>query len=456
MSDEALIPTNTNRYRKTTSISSSLSSFITSAAVITWITIFIAITSLILTSFAFSYARENDDLLRQLIPAAPQLSTSCPAGETRRQLAYENRASVAYSQYLRAVPCHVNNEDEAELTPEYIGQFTKGMQHDANGVPSASNYQELLTAIANTSPSNFEAISRGFNASRKYVNPQAGLFLHLVGADTASLTMPPAPKFTSNEMGSEYVELAWMALARDVPFDQFGNEPITQAAIVELESLVDYKGIKPVTGSNLFRSPFVGCTIGPYISQFMYMDAYYAKLKISQKLNPPIANKDFMVDWDEFLRVQNGVAPSEILMLNGTERYIITPRDIASYVQKDMNYQAFHIASMILLDMDAPLNPTNPYLQSLNQEGFATFGPQMITSMLAQISRMALDTVWYQKWFVHRRLRPEAYGGYLDRTKNSIQTFPVNGQALNSQAVSDIFTKHGSYLLPQAFPEGNL
>lgn len=93
----------------------------------------------------------------------------------------------------------------------------------------------------------------------------------MVGADTASLTMAPPPAFSSDEMGAEYIELVWSALARDVPFDQYGKEPITQAAIAELQSLKDYKGVQPVTGQTLFRSPFLGCTTGPFISQFMYL-----------------------------------------------------------------------------------------------------------------------------------------------------------------------------------------
>lgn len=408
---------------------------------------------LILASITLSDTQGINSKLNNVLPALPPVFGSCPTAETRKQQAYTTRSVKAFEQYARMVPCHVNNNDET-THPTFIAQFTKGMQHDANGVVISSNYQQLLNAVATGTPTAFASIGRGVNATAKFVNPQAALFIHLVGADTASLTMPPAPTFSSNEMGAEYVELAWMALARDVRFDQFGLEPITQGAITELNLMTDYKGIKPVTASNLFRAPFIGCTIGPYISQFMYMNAKYAKLDISQKLDPPIEGKDFLTDWNEFLRVQNGIAANDTLVLNGTKRYIITPRDIASYVHIDMSFQAYHIAAMILLDMNAPLNPTNPYLTSLNQEGFSTFGAQMITSMIAQVANQALHTVWYQKWFVHRRLRPEAYGGYLDRTKNGVQTFSVNTQAINAQAVTNIFTKYGSYLLPQAFPEG--
>ena len=40
------------------------------------------------------------------------------------------------------------------------------------------------------------------------------------------------------------VEDYWMALARDIPFSQYGNEPITAAAIADLNKLSDFRGPK--------------------------------------------------------------------------------------------------------------------------------------------------------------------------------------------------------------------
>ncbi len=57
----------------------------------------------------------------------------------------------------------------------------------------------------------------------------------------------------------------------------------------------------------------------------------------------------------------------------------------------------------------------NPYeanhADSLTQVGFGTFGGPHILSLVTEVATRALKAVWYQKWFVHRRLRPEAYGG---------------------------------------------
>jgi len=62
--------------------------------------------------------------------------------------------------------------------------------------------------------------------------------------------------------------------------------------------------------------------------------------------------------------------------------------------------------------------------------------------------------VWFQKWYVHRRLRPEEAGGLVDRTKRGLASYPLDADIINSVAVTATWTKFASYLLPQAFPEG--
>jgi len=103
----------------------------------------------------------------------------------------------------------------------------------------------------------------------------------------------------------------------------------------------------------------------------------------------------------------------------------------------------------------APVNPGNPYLTSKNQEGFGTFGPPGIATAVAEIATRALKAVWYQKWFVHRRLRPEAYGGLVHNTLTGSAAYPLHGDVLHSQAAQAVKSQYGSHLLPMAFPEGS-
>src|SRR5947207_5420020 len=75
---------------------------------------------------------------------------------------------------------------------------------------------------------------------------------------------------------------------------------------------------------------------------------------------------------------------------------------------------------------------------------------------MTEVSEYALRAQWFQKWWVHRALRPEAYGGLVHNMKAGTAQYPLHADVLNSQAVAAVFVKNrGSYLLPQAFAEGS-
>ena len=74
---------------------------------------------------------------------------------------------------------------------------------------------------------------------------------------------------------------------------------------------------------------------------------------------------------------------------------------------------------------------------------------------MGEVSNRALKASFYQKWFVHRSLRPIAYGGLVHNTMKGAANYPLHREVLNSQAVDQIFSKYGTYLLPAAYPEGN-
>src|SRR6266568_1267932 len=79
-----------------------------------------------------------------------------------------------------------------------------------------------------------------------------------------------------------------------------------------------------------------------------------------------------------------------------------------------------------------------------------------VTSLLAEVSGYALRAQWFQKYWVHRALRPEAYGGLVHYTKTAAASYPLHSDVLNSQALAGIFEKNnGTYFLPIAFPEGS-
>lgn len=61
----------------------------------------------------------------------------------------------------------------------------------------------------------------------------------------------------------------------------------------------------------------------------------------------------------------------------------------------------------------------------------------------------------YQKWLVHRRLRPEAYGGLVHRVIANWATYPLHSSVLNSAVLPLIQSAYSTSLLPMAYPEGS-
>src|SRR5438552_2659370 len=112
--------------------------------------------------------------------------------------------------------------------------------------------------------------------------------------------------------------------------------------------------------------------------------------------------------------------------------------------------------AMLWLLRNAGFNTGNHYNSSRTQIGFGTFGSPHISALMTEVSEYALRAQWFQKWWVHRALRPEAYGGLVHNMKAGTAQYPLHADVLNSQAVAAVFVKNrGSYLLPMAFPEGS-
>ena len=59
------------------------------------------------------------------------------------------------------------------------------------------------------------------------------------------------------------------------------------------------------------------------------------------------------------------------------------------------------------------VNPGNPYVGSTKQNGFGTFGGPDFAATLTAVARLALNSVWYQKWWIHLRHRPESGGAIV-------------------------------------------
>jgi hypothetical protein len=366
----------------------------------------------------------------------------------------EIKKDAAQANAGMPMPANSPNRDEETLLNR-IGNYHKGLAHNEAGEVENAAYQRLLHALESGIPTHFESIPMGGNT--KLSNPQGGLAFDLEGCDPCQTFMTAAPQLSSAWRAAEAVEDYWMALLRDVNFAEYSISPLAQAAILELDHLQEFRGPKlrgSLSPGTLFRGCTPGDLVGPYISQFLVQPFWFGALRVNQQIATQRPALDYMTDAFVWLRIQNGQGQSEQPVMDPKPRYIRNGRDLSSYVHADSPYQAYIAAAQWMMQNDVPLNVGNPYEKSLTQEGFQTFGGPHVLSLLAEVSNRALKAVWYYKWYVHRALRPEAYGGLVHWTATGKRNYPIHQDVLNSTAAAQVFGKCGTYLLPQAYPEG--
>ncbi|MEN9558836.1 MAG: hypothetical protein RLZZ502_47, partial [Pseudomonadota bacterium] len=204
-----------------------------------------------------------------------------------------------------------------------------------------------------------------------------------------------------------------------------------------------------------FRLGLWGEDKGPTISQLLYQHVSYGAQFTFQKYKIPARGQAFMTDRAEWLRIQNGHWPSlpqGVTNLDSEPHYLRTARDLAEYVRSDFSYQPFVTAAAILHgEAHRPregLAKTHPYKRNPSQNGFVTWGPVHVYSLVAKATDMALKAAWACKWLHHPLLRPEEYGGHVE-----FQRF-VPKWLRETEAVKRTIASQGSALLPQAYPEG--
>lgn len=376
-------------------------------------------------------------------------------GPNRTQEAYQFRLQMAQNEARLGEPPHPSNGDEATYGSR-IGSYSKGLPHNNLGEVETAAYQTLLNALRREEPGDFERITLGLG--RKLTNPQAGLAFELEGADPQAFAMRPAPAFASAEEAGEMAELYWMALLRDVPFQQYATNPTAAAAATDLSRPSDFRGPKEggrVTPATLFRDNAPGCVTGPYVSQFLWLPTPFGAELMDRKMKTTAPGIDYMTTASEWLDVQRGTTSFRTPQYDATRRYLRNGRDLGEWVHIDVLFQAYFTALLCLFNLGAPLDAGNPYLRSRTQIGFGTLGDPYIASLLCAIAKPALKAVWFQKWFVHRRLRPEAFGGRVHFRRTGAAAYPVHGDVLNSAAVASVASRYGTAFLPQAFPEGS-
>ena len=392
--------------------------------------------------------------------------------DPRVKKSFAIRVGTATKEALVPVPPHTTNGDE-ERYPDKSGTYTKAILQDGIGLVNLNAYQTFKKALNSGKDADFENIIIG--GTRTLNDPQAGLAFGLEGTDAVQfgnapspgnqengIVVAPAPPVASEAYGTELVEMYWASLLRDVAFTDYTSNEIAAQAADELSGMPTYAGPRDshgrVTPDLLFRGPYPGDTVGPYVSQFYLIPTFLGAQAMSQQMITYVLGVDYMTDPTTFLQVQNGIDTGLRNQLDPQPRYIHDGRGLGAYTHVDVLYQAYFTAYMVLGTIGAPVNPGNPYVGSRTQNGFGTFGGPDFAAAITAVAGLAINNVWYQKWYIHLRHRPESGGGILRQilTGNG-RTIDarLNDNVLNSLAVQSSFDTYGDYFLSQAFPEGS-
>ena len=393
---------------------------------------------------------------------------------TREGLSFAYRTATAATELIN-VGVQPDNGDATTFT-DFSGSYSKALLHDALGVPNSASWLSLKHALTTGEFSDFEKIivgTPGGGPNSKNNGPQGALAFDLEGLDSHATVIPPAPSVTSAETAAEEVEHYWAALLRDVPFSEYPTSSLVAEAVTDMNKLSFLNSNSnaeypvPVTAENLFRgqiAPGDGNVLGPYISQLLIQPTFYGAQPLSQQYQTFLprggGGADYMTSVSEYQLVQNGGSSGRALAFDPTYRYVRNGRDLTAFTHVDVLYQTYFTAFLVLSGLNTPMNPGNPYIGSKTEKPFGTLGGPDAAATIGEMATRALKGAWFHKWVVDLRMRPEEYGALVQANLTKTTPAPqaaskLNKDVLNSAVLPLINSTYGSYLLPQAFPEGS-
>jgi len=391
-------------------------------------------------------------------PGTASAADSAQGGGSPRQMAAFRIRQAAAQAYLdEQVPSHRSNGDEARY-PDKRASFAKTLPHNDAGEVDAEAFARFVSVLSSGDPGGFDTLLRDPLAEVQLNNPQATYAFDLAGLDGAATSLEPPPPFASAFMATEMAELYWLSLTRDVPFRDYETDPLVASAVADMnafaEPLTSGTRQRP-TSTTVFRGETPGDLIGPYLSQFLWLDIPYGIKMFEQRYTVPARGQTFLTDYGEWLACQRGAAPRSRLSFDMAPRFICRARELAEYVHRDFSFQTYMNAALIMLALgkDA-LSPTNPYRGSWTQFGDITLGNKNVLTLVAQAALLGQKGAYFHKWQVHRRLRPECFAGRIETHAAGRRQYDLHPNILQCEAVARVRSQHGTRLLPVAFPEG--
>jgi hypothetical protein len=205
---------------------------------------------------------------------------------------------------------HRSNGDEARYSDKRAS-FAKTLPHNDFGGVDPEAFATFVSILSRGDPDGFETIPRDRRAEVDLNDPQATYAFDLAGLDSAATSLDPPPAFSSARMATEMAEVYWLALTRDVPFREYETHPLVAAAIVDMNAFPE-----PLSGTGqklapatVFRGETPGDLIGPYLSQFLWLEIPYGIKTVEQRYTVPTRGQSFLTDYTEWVDCQRGARP---------------------------------------------------------------------------------------------------------------------------------------------------
>jgi len=411
-------------------------------------------------------------------------------------------AAAARQEAINSFPHPTNGDEEHYAADQFFaGMFSKTLPHDANtGLVDPVAYQALLTALEAGTVAAFDSVPSGDPSGNggRLAGPVSPLVFQIEGPDSVAIASPfIPPSISSAAAAAEMVELYWEAYLRDVPFiDYADSHPLISQAILDLNKLSSYAGPTPINAQNLFRygsfpsrpglpglpnpNAFFGATAGPYVSQILFQQhlfdgaTYTPMIRTHAQVSDPNTGHvlppqdspgvDFLTNVPEYVQVENGQGALSPNVFDTQHRFVRSVRDVGALANSDSIFSLYFRAAIILAGLGVPLQP-NPYTNAIRSSGFSTFSTAWLFGLVGNVHK-AEAHAFYQKWYVHRKLRPEAFGNLVDGVKrnrfNFTLTPALNSELMDSAVLPLIFTynqevnqkrmlpnTNGTFLLPQ-------
>jgi hypothetical protein len=208
----------------------------------------------------------------------------------RQTAAFLMRQGAAQAYLHEQQPVHRSNGDEAHYADKRAS-FAKTLPHDDVGEVDPNAFAAFVNVLSDGDPTKFETIPRDRRAEVELNDPQATYAFDLVGLDGAATSLDPPPTFAGARMATEMAELYWLSLTRDVPFRHYETDQLITEAVTDLnafsEPLTSSTGTTKATPATVFRGETPADLIGPYLSQFLWLDIPYGIKTTSAELHCP-------------------------------------------------------------------------------------------------------------------------------------------------------------------------